>query len=143
MKLSSALAVTLVCLVVGLVATSEGQTWTPLINPAPVSMGAMLLLTDGRVLVHEEPNCSGAGCVGSDYTAWYTLTPDSNGGYIDGTWTKVASLPSGYAPLFFASSVLPDGKVVVQGGEYNCPGGTCADAWQSLGALYDPAANTW
>ena len=106
-------------------------------------MGAMLLLTDGRVLVHEEPNCTGAGCVGSDYTAWYTLTPDKSGSYINGTWTKVASLKSGYEPLFFGSAVLPDGKVVIQGGEYNCPDGNCTGTWQNLGALYDPAKNTW
>jgi len=39
----------------------------------------MLLLTDGRVLVHEEPNCSGSGCVSTTnaYNNWYTLTPDS------------------------------------------------------------------
>jgi len=45
--------------------------------------------------------------------------------------------------LFFSSAVLPDGKVAIQGGEYNCPSANCADAWQSNGALYDPAANTW
>ena len=55
----------------------------------------------------------------------------------------MASLPSGYNPLFFGSAVLADGKVVVQGGEYNCPGGNCSADWQSAGALYDPAANTW
>jgi hypothetical protein len=55
----------------------------------------------------------------------------------------VASLPSGYNPLFFGSAVLADGKVVVQGGEYNCPSGNCSADWQSAGALYDPAANTW
>jgi large repetitive protein len=144
MKRFSAFAVALVCvLTVGLVATGSAQTWTTLTNAPPVSVGAMLLLTDGRVLVHEEPNCSGSGCVGSDYTAWYTLTPDSTGSYVNGTWTKVASLPSTYAPLFFASAVLPDGKVVVQGGEYNCPSGNCTGDWQSNGALYDPAANTW
>ena len=144
-KLSSVVAVTVSCLlVVGVVGTAASQTWTPLTNQAPVSMGAMLLLTDGRVLVHEEPNCNpGTGCVGSDYTAWYTLTPDSTGSYINGTWTKVASLPTGYSPLFFSSAVLPDGKVGIQGGEYNCPTTGCADAWQSLGALYDPVADTW
>jgi len=121
------------------------QTWAPLVNPAPVSMGSMMLLTDGRVLVHEEPNCTrgSSGCVGSDYSAWYTLTPDSTGSYVNGKWAKVASLPSGYEPLFFASAVLPDGKVVVTGGEYNCPGGSCSPVWQSLGAIYDPAANKW
>ncbi|MGA7216801.1 MAG: hypothetical protein WBX38_00720, partial [Candidatus Sulfotelmatobacter sp.] len=125
------------------VGIANGQTWTPLTNPAPVSMGSMLLLTDGRVLVHEEPNCSGSGCVGNNYGVWYTLTPDINGSYINGTWTQVATLPSGYTPLFFSSAVLPDGKVAIQGGEYNCPGGSCADDWQSLGAIYDPVANTW
>jgi hypothetical protein len=103
----------------------------------------MLLLTDGRVLVHEEPNCSGTGCVGTSYTAWYTLTPDITGSYVNGTWTKVASLPSGYAPLFFGSAVLPDGSVVVQGGEYNCPGGSCSPEWQAAGAWYNPATNKW
>ena len=83
----------------------------------------MLLLTDGRVLVHSEPNCS--GCTGN-YQTWYTLTPDNTGSYINGTWTKVATLPGSYAPLFFGSAVLPDGKVVVQGGEYNCPNSSCS-----------------
>ena len=134
----------LLCLViVGSAGIADCQTWTTLKNAPPVSVGAMLLLTDGRVLVHEEPNCSGSGCKGSSYNAWYTLTPDITGSYINGTWTAVASLPSSYAPLFFASAVLPDGKVIVQGGEYNCPSGNCADAWQSNGALYDPVANTW
>ncbi len=122
---------------------AEAQTWTTFTNAPPVSLGAMLLLTDGRVLLHEEPNCSGSTCKGKDYTAWYTLTPDTNGSYTNGTFTQVASLPNGYAPLYFASAVLADGKVGVQGGEYQCPAGSCADAWQSLGALYDPVANTW
>lgn len=114
--------------------------WTLAKTPPPVSVGAMLLLTDGRVLVHSEPNCT--GCKGN-YSDWYTLTPDSTGSYVNGTWTQVATLPGTYAPLFFGSAVLPDGKVVVQGGEYNCPNSDCADEWQSAGALYDPVANTW
>ena len=134
-------------LILGSVGIGNCQTWTPLTHRAPVSMGAMLLLTDGRVLVHEEPNCSTFSthhCVGNDYSVWYTLTPDKTGSYINGIWAKVASLPRGYEPLFFASAVLPDGKVVIQGGEYNCPIGGCGSGvWQSLGAVYDPVANTW
>jgi hypothetical protein len=113
--------------------------WTTIKTKPSVSVGAMLLLTDGRVLVHSEPNCS--GCVGN-YQNWYTLTPDNTGSYINGTWTQVASLPGSYAPLFFGSAVLPDGKVVVTGGEYNCKP-SCSGIWQSLGAIYDPIANTW
>ena len=114
-------------------------TWTKGTNTPPASVGAMLLLTDGRVLVHSEPNCS--GCKGN-YSNWYTLTPDNTGSYVNGTWKQVASLPSGYAPLFFGSAVLKDAKVVIQGGEYNCTNG-CSSVWQSLGAIYDPTANTW
>jgi len=114
--------------------------WTKATNAPPVSVGAMLLLTDGRVLVHSEPNCT--GCTGN-YSSWYTLTPDDTGSYIHGTWTQVASLPSGYEPLFFGSAVLADGKVVIQGGEYNCPNQNCSSDWQSAGAIYDPGANTW
>jgi Big-like domain-containing protein len=114
-------------------------TWTKGINTPPASIGAMFLLTDGRVLAHSEPNCS--GCKGN-YSNWYTLTPDATGSYVNGTWTQVASTPSGYAPLFFGSAVLKDGKVVIQGGEYNCNPG-CSAVWQSKGAIYDPVANTW
>ena len=118
----------------------SGATWSKAKNAPPESLGSMLLLTDGRVLVHSEPNCF--GCTGN-YSHWYTLTPDANGSYLNGTWTQVASLPSGYEPLFFGSAVLPDGKVVVQGGEYNCPNSNCSGVWQSKGALYDPIRNAW
>ncbi len=144
MRPSPVSAITLVCvLAVGLVGTAYCQTWTPMTTTPPVSFGWIQLLTDGRVLLHEEPNCSGSTCKGKDYTAWYTLTPDINGNYATGTFTQVASSAAGYAPLYFASSVLPDGKVVTQGGEYQCAAGSCADAWQSMGQLYDPVQNTW
>jgi hypothetical protein len=44
-----------------------------------------------------------------------------------------------YDPKFFASAVLPDGRVIIEGGEYN----NGKDAWTTLGAIYDPIANTW
>ena len=53
-----------------------GATWTKAKNAPPVSVGAMLLLTDGRVFVHSEPNCQ--GCIGN-YNHRYTLTPDIKG----------------------------------------------------------------
>lgn len=123
---------------------SVGPSWTKLKHSPSVSVGAMLLLTDGRVLVHEEPNCNpGPGCVGTDYTAWFVLTPDKYGSYVNGTWSPAASMPAAYGPLFFGSAVLPDGKVIVEGGEYLCPGGNCNPTWTNLGALYDPAADAW
>lgn len=116
------------------------QTWQPLTNQPSFSPGAVLLLTDGTVLAHSEPNC--LNCTSTDYNSWYKLTPDSSGSYVHGTWTQVAS-PTGYAPLYFGSVVLPDGHVVVEGGEYDCSSGTRNAAWTNQGAIYDPVKNVW
>ena len=92
----------------------------------------MLLASDGTVLVHSEPPAGGT-------RVWYKLTPDSAGSYVDGTWSKIASMPSGYDPLYFASAILPDGRMIVEGGEYL--GGT--PTWTNKGAIYNPVTNKW
>src|SRR3984957_21355983 len=107
-----------------LLAAAAAQTWTPLTNQPGADVGAMLQLRDGRILVHEEQ----AG----NSRAWHILTPDSTGSYVNGTWSSGGLLPTGYAPWFFGSQVLLDGKtVVVEGGEYN--GGR--QGWTTLGAI--------
>jgi hypothetical protein len=116
------------------------QTWQPLTNQPSFSPGAVLLLTDGTVLAHSEPNF--LNCTSTDYNSCYKLTPDSSSSYVNGTWTQVAS-PTGYAPLYFGSVVLPDGHVVVECGEYDCSSGTCNAAWTNQGAIYDPVKNVW
>ena len=93
-----------VCLSVSLVASgiALAQNWTKLKNQPQFSASNQLLLTDGTVIAHN-------GC-GAD---WWRLTPDNTGSYVNGAWTQIASLPAGYEPLYFASAVLPDGKVIV------------------------------
>jgi len=107
-------------------------TWTATSTPPPSAVAHAVLLTDGSVLVnsfffenHADP--------------WYRLVPDATGSYIHGTWKSAGTLPSGYNPLYFASSVLPNGQVVVMGGEYNNGG----SVWTTLGAVYNPATNKW
>jgi hypothetical protein len=107
---------------------AAAQTWQPLNNQPGFGAGATLLLTDGTVLVHDE---------GTDFQAWYKLSPDADGSYVNGTWSRLASLPSGYAPLYFSSAVLPDGRVIIEGGEYNF----LTPVWTNLGAIYDPVAD--
>ena len=71
---------------------------------------------------------------------WWRLTPDDTGSYVNGTWTQIASLPSGYAPLYHSSAVLPDGRVIIEGGEYNFYQGLYfVPIWTAEGAIYDPA----
>ena len=85
-----------------------GGAWQALQNqPDSFYAGTALLLTDGSVMVQD----AGMG-------DWWKLTPDNTGSYVAGTWTQLATMPDGYAPLYFASAVLPDGRVVVEGGEY-------------------------
>src|SRR5271167_4157021 len=112
---------------------SAQSPWTPVNNVPNIGAGAVALLTDGRVLVHDESGNSGT------WGNWWTLTPDSQGNYATGTWTQVATMPSSYGPLYFGSAVLPDGRYIVEGGEYNFG----VPKWTKLGAIYDPVANTW
>ena len=114
------------------VAPAFGGTWQTATQAPASGLTNPLLLTDGTVIF-------------LDYLtgAWYKLTPDSTGSYINGTWSQIASLPSGYKPLYFASAVLPDGRVLIMGGEYNGNFAAGGAVWTSLGAIYDPIANTW
>jgi hypothetical protein len=107
-----------------------GGSWTKLNHASGVSPSNPLLLTDGRVLIH-------VACTAN----WYALTPDNTGSYVNGTWAQVASLPGNYTPRAFGSGVLPDGRVVIEGGEYSAD---CTTQVQTaMGAIYDPVANSW
>ncbi len=106
---------------------AHGQTWTT--GPkSPIEAGTMLLLRDGRVLAHE-----------GNSTSIAILTPDVTGSYVNGTWAMAAPLPAGYAPYNYSSAVLPDGRVIFEGGEYIYG----ALVYSTMGAIYDPKANTW
>jgi hypothetical protein len=123
--------------------SSKSTPWQALNNQPPFTSnscntgfpgaGNPLLLTDGSVIVQD------AGC-----PDWWRLTPDNTGSYANGTWTQIASLPSGYSPLYHSSAVLPDGRVIIEGGEYNVVDGVFfTPAWTAEGAIYDPRADVW
>ena len=112
---------------------SAQSPWQPVNNVPNIGAGAMELLTDGSVMVHDESGNSGT------WGHWWKLTPDINGNYANGTWTQMATMPSNYGPLYFGSAVLPDGRMTVEGGEYNFG----SASWTKLGAIYDPVANAW
>lgn len=109
-------------------------TWTPLVNQINLfdGIGNPILLTDGSVLVQD-----------AGFNDWYRLTPDQNGSYVNGTWTQIANAP--YNPLYHSTQVLPDGRMVIEGGEYLCTfvPAACNPTWTTLGAIYDPIANAW
>jgi hypothetical protein len=104
------------------------STWKKLTNQPTFNTDTALLLTDGTVMMHQYNG-----------TQWWRLTPDVTGNYVNGTWTALASMPSGYQPLYFASAVLADGRVLVEGGEYN----NLIGDETNKGAIYDPTTNVW
>jgi len=108
--------------------SAPAQSWRPLAHSGPAEAGVPLLLTDGTVMVHE---------VGTP--SWSLLTPDAFGSYENGTWSSLPSMSALYAPIYFASAVLADGRVVVMGGEYNFGN----PVWTNQGALFDPRTRTW
>lgn len=110
----------------------QASPWQQLKNSPKFAPGTMLLASDGTVLVHAEPASGGT-------SRWYKLTPDAKGSYVNGTWSKLPEMPGGYDPLYFASAILPSGRMIVEGGEYL--GGT--PTWTSKGAIYNPVTNKW
>lgn len=108
--------------------TDGAGVWTPLKNLAPNYIDTMLLLSDGTVMAASgEPSGGGIG------NNWYRLTPDTNGSYVNGTWSALA--PMNNTRLYYSSQVLRDGRVLIAGGEYGS-GSNSAE-------IYDPQANAW
>jgi len=111
---------------------AQSGTWN--VITAPFRAQTPLLLTDGSVFVHEFASLN-----------WWRLRPDASGNYLNGTWTKMASLPAdaNYNPLYYCSAILPDGRVVIMGGEYNFENGTYVVRQPTTGAIYNPLTDTW
>ena len=102
-----------------------GGTWQPLVNQPGFNTSTMILLTDGRVMVQEEAQAH-----------WHALTPDSNGSYVNGTWSTLADMS--FWRRYYASGVLKDGRVIVIGGEQSGGGGDT-----NKGEIYDPVSDSW
>ncbi len=132
MKLSRVLGIALLTLLAwsGIASAQDAATskWIRLKNQPTFNTDSALLLTDGTVMMHQYSSNN-----------WWRLTPDITGSYINGTWTQLASMNSSYGPLYYASAVLADGRVLIEGGEYNFG----SQDETNKGAIYDPTTNVW
>ncbi|HEY5041548.1 MAG TPA: hypothetical protein VIK53_06040, partial [Verrucomicrobiae bacterium] len=109
-------------------AGAEG-TWIKVQQKVPGGIGNMLLLSDGTVMAQ--------GGANQATNTWYRLTPDSTGGYTNGTWTTRTSM--NFTRLFYSSAVLPDGRVFFAGAEYGA-GTTNAEVYNPF---YSPNPDSW
>ncbi|MFL6689431.1 MAG: hypothetical protein ACJ8IR_04480 [Alphaproteobacteria bacterium] len=121
-KLALSLAV---CLMAG---SALAGTVKQLTHQPPEGAIFTMLMTDGTIMAN-----------GYTETNWWKLTPDNTGSYVNGTWKQVASFQPGFAPDASAESVLPDGKLIVAGGEYNFNNFSFTNITQ----LYDPVKDKW
>jgi hypothetical protein len=118
-------------------------TWSTLQNSWPFNgteahdPDAMILLSDGSVLVHDV----GSSLAGT--SSWWRLTPSELGDYSNGTWSGAFNMQ--YQRQFFASGLMTDGRVFVVGGEYtNDPNMEVPpDRYSPTGEIFDPGSNTW
>jgi len=121
-------AIAFACLAATLPSLAWAGTLQNLAHSAPEGAQLTFQGTDGTVIAQSFSD-----------QHWYKLTPDSTGSYVNGTWTRLADLPSQYSPDAFASAVLADGRLVISGGEYDF--GNFSLTKDS--AIYDPLANKW
>ena len=112
------------CLLAYALPVSAG-TWAA--NTGPGNLNLPLLMSDGSILVQKGPG----------FSNFFRLYPDNQGHYLNtNNWsTTVAPMPE-YRQMF-ASDVLPDGRVLVAGGEYGSLGAG------HRAAIFDPANNFW
>ncbi|HET6175939.1 MAG TPA: hypothetical protein VFE61_03330 [Candidatus Sulfotelmatobacter sp.] len=106
----------------------SAQQWVTVRQPFPGKAGLALLRTDGKVMVEE----TATGW-------WWLLVPDDTGSYTDGVWIASGLPLSNYDPTGFASAVLPDGRIIVEGGEHNF--GQKVET--TVGAIFDSTTGVW
>jgi hypothetical protein len=81
-----------------------GGTWSWMAHTEPFFPGNLFLMVDGRVMITD---------IASNQTSF--LTPGADGTYWNGTWSPGPSLLDNVA--YYSSAVLPDGSVIICGGE--------------------------
>jgi Galactose oxidase, central domain len=106
--------------------TLLASNWTTLTNAPPANFSMLELLTNGDVLATSDANT-------------YLLTPDSTGSYVKGTWSQVASQPTGR--LYDGSTILQNGNLFIVGGEF--VNGAPTPSFSNTGDIYNVATNTW
>jgi hypothetical protein len=78
------------------------NTWQGLVNQPTFHTSSMILLSDGIIMMQEEAK-----------PYWHALTPDSNGGYVNGTWSTLADMS--FWTRCYASGIPKDRRVIIVG----------------------------
>ncbi len=97
----------------------------------PNGGGAMMLLSNGSVLIQDGLNSNSAPGQSPNF---FQLSPQTNtGSYVNGAWSGTGSMSE--KRLFFSTATLPDGRVFAVGGEY--------PKFSNTAEIYDPTTGVW
>lgn len=99
-----------------LCSVASAQKWVAAPSFEGSGAGTAILRTDGSILVQELTGPASQGGVATGNR--YLFVPNQKGNYSAGSWHFLSTQFS-YAPLYFASAVLPDGRIIMEGGEYD------------------------
>ncbi len=111
-------------------------TWTKVKdNPLASKTGNMLLLSDGTVVLQGAEKTNGTS------QKWAKLVPDATGNYVNGTWSTMASMNT--ARAHFSSWVIPDGRLVVLGGQFFLAPDGGLGTWSNTVEIYNPLSDSW
>lgn len=113
------------------------QSWQPAPPFPGTGAGTAVLRNDGKVLVQDMTGQASLGGVPTGI--WFMLVPDNTGNYVHGTWEVIPPMPNNYAPLYYASAVLPEGRVFIEGGEYN--GSSPKQVDENLGMILEEGSS--
>jgi len=95
------------------------------------------LLTNGKILVQTTQDQQA-----NQISNWWTITPDVNGNYYDGTWKQLARTPD-YNPWAYNGAVLHSGNFFITGGEVNFTDAGVFEADTNESYIYNVSKNTW
>jgi hypothetical protein len=118
-------------------ATLAVGTWVPVDQQAEGSIELMEQLSDGTVLGANNPDSPSTG-IGNGFYELDLVNPSTHhqvSNYSQGTWESTPVNQMHHSRLFYATDMLPDGRVFVAGGEYG-DGPASAE-------IFDPVHFTW
>jgi hypothetical protein len=124
--------------------TLHGGTWTKFANPPWYRYGTAVAGEVPNSIFLDQRSSVGFGHVLMDGSViidagrgWYRLTPNRQGSYLNGIWTRITDRP--VVRSTYASTLMGDGRLMCVYGEFG------ADASTGLSDLdiYDPDTDTW
>ena len=117
-------------------ASVAGDPWKRMVLPdLGGAISRIYLLTNANVLTQIRES--------GNRTSWWLLSPDANGDYSAGSWSKIPSPSPDYNPSAMNGAVLHDGNIMIVGGEFNYNSQGVYEENTNKSYIYDVVNNSW